>query len=93
MSCIEDLLAEHAPDGVEYRRLSSLGRRNSGTSITASRMREIAVVGGTVRIFAGGQTVADVAETSIPARDIVRDPSIIVKSRGNIGFSFYERIR
>ena len=42
-------------------------------------------------MFAGGQTVADVAEDAIPAKDVVRVPSIIVKSRGHIGFSYYER--
>jgi type I restriction enzyme S subunit len=91
VSQINDLLEELSPDGVEYRRLASLGRRNSGTAMTASKMRTIAVPGGPVRIFAGGQTVADVAEDAVPGKDIIREPSIIVKSRGNVGFTFYEQ--
>ena len=90
MSHVDDLIKELSPRGVESRRLSSLGRRNSGTAMTASKMRTIAVPGGPVRIFAGGQTVADVAEDAVPAKDIIREPSIIVKSRGNVGFTYYE---
>jgi len=54
-------------------------------------MKVLALAPGPIRVFAGGQTVADVAEDAIPTRDIVRIPSIIVKSRGNIGFTHYER--
>lgn len=54
-------------------------------------MKTIRAEGGEVRVFAGGQTVADVDEEAIPARDIVREPSIIVKSRGHIGFTYYDR--
>ena len=91
MSRIDDLIAKHCPDGVEFKALASLGRRNPGTSITAGKMKTIAVEAGPVRVFAGGQTVADVAEDAIPQKDIVRQPSIIVKSRGHIGFTYYEQ--
>jgi len=59
--------------------------------MTAAKMKTIATVGGPVRVFAGGRTVADVEESAIPAKDIVRESSIIVKSRGHIGFTYYER--
>ncbi|MGP9538878.1 restriction endonuclease subunit S [Brachybacterium sp. AOP43-C2-M15] len=90
MSRIDDLIQELCPDGVAGRPLGSLGTRNKGTAMTASKMKTIGG-GGPIRVFAGGQTVADVAEDAIPAKDIVRVPSIIVKSRGHIGFSYYER--
>ncbi|WP_348788444.1 restriction endonuclease subunit S [Leifsonia sp. NPDC080035] len=90
MSRIDELIARHCPDGVPRRPLSSLGKRNKGTAITASKMKAIGD-GGPVRVFAGGQTVADVAEDVIPAKHVVNVPSIIVKSRGHIGFSYYER--
>jgi len=90
VSRIDDLIQELCPDGVERRPLGSLGKRNKGTAITASKMKAIGG-GGPIRVFAGGQTVADVAEDAIPATDVVRVPSIIVKSRGHIGFSYYER--
>jgi type I restriction enzyme S subunit len=89
-SRIEELIAELCPEGVEFRALASLGRRNSGTSITAGKMKTITVELGPVRVFAGGQTIADVPEDAIPQKDIVREPSIIVKSRGHIGFTYYE---
>ncbi len=91
MSRVDALINELAPGGVEFKALASLGRRNSGTAMTAARMRTIATVGGPVRIFAGGQTIADVAEDAVPAKDIIREPSIIVKSRGHVGFTYYER--
>lgn len=59
--------------------------------MTAAKMKTIRSENGPVRVFAGGQTFADIAEDSVPAKDIVRDPSIIVKSRGHIGFVYYER--
>lgn len=90
MSRIDDLIQELCPDGVAGRPLGSLGTRNKGTAMTASKMKTIGG-GGSIRVFAGGQTVADVAEDAIPAKDVVRVPSIIVKSRGHIGFSYYER--
>lgn len=91
MSRIDDLIRELCPNGVEFRRLRDLARRNNGTPITAGRMKALQVDGGTVRIFAGGNTVADVPEDAIPPEHITRDPSIIVKSRGHIGFTFYRR--
>lgn len=90
MSRIDELIQELCPDGVPRRPLGSLGKRNKGTTITAARMKTIGG-GGPIRVFAGGQTVADVAEDAIPTRDVVRVPSIIVKSRGHIGFSYYDR--
>ncbi len=91
MSRIDELIAQHCPDGVEFRALGSLGRRNKGTPITASKMKVLALTPGPIRVFAGGQTIADVSEKAIPTKDIVRDTSIIVKSRGHIGFTYYEK--
>jgi len=89
VSRLSVLIDELCPDGVEYRTLASLGRRNRGTAITASKMKVLALTPGPIRVFAGGQTIADVAEDAVPAKDVVRVPSIIVKSRGHIGFIYY----
>ncbi len=89
MRLTDELIQELCPYGVARRPLGSLGKRNKGTAMTASKMKTIGG-GGPIRVFAGGQTVADVAEDAIPAKDVVRVPSIIVKSRGHIGFSYYE---
>lgn len=91
MSRINNLIADLCPHGVEFRPLAGLGRRNSGTAMTAARMKTIRSDDGPIRIFAGGQTIADVAADAVPAKDVVWEPSIIVKSRGHIGFTFYER--
>lgn len=91
MSHIDELIAEHCPHGVQFRTLGSLGKRNKGTLITAAKMKTLALVPGPIRVFAGGQTIADVAEDAVPSKNIVRVPSIIVKSRGHIGFTFYEK--
>lgn len=91
MSQIYDLITESCPTGVEHRPLGELGVRNKGTSITAAKMKTLQSLDGSIRVFAGGQNVADVAEGSVPEKDVVRVPSIIVKSRGHIGFAYYDR--
>lgn len=44
-----------------------------------------------IKIFAGGKTVAFVDFGDIPEKDINREPSIIVKSRGIIEFEYYDK--
>lgn len=44
-----------------------------------------------LKIFAGGKTVAFVDFKDIPEKDINREPSIIVKSRGIIEFEYYDK--
>lgn len=41
LNYIEKLVAELCPEGVEYVELGRLGKRNSGTSITAAKMKQI----------------------------------------------------
>ena len=91
MSEIENVLGRLSTVDVPFRPLASLGKRNSGTAITAAKMKTLASLSGPIRVFAGGATLADVAEEAIPAKDIIREPSIIVKSRGHIGFTYYDQ--
>ena len=88
---IDRLVAELCPDGVEYRPLGSLGKRNKGTAITASKMRSLEPGNKDLRIFAAGSTFVDTDSSNIPAKDILQGPAIIVKSRGYIGFEYYEK--
>ena len=88
---IDRLVAELCPDGVEYRPLESLGKRNKGTAITASKMRSLEPGNKDLRIFAAGSTFVDTDSSNIPAKDILYGPAIIVKSRGYIGFEYYEK--
>jgi len=75
---------------VNHRRLADLGIRNRGTQITAAQMKEMAAADGDIMVFAAGATFALIPEHDLPAEDIVRVPSIIVKSRGHISFDYFE---
>ena len=70
--------------------LGSLGVRNKGIAITASRMRTLEPGNKDVRIFAAGSTFVDTDSSFIPDKGILEGPAIIVKSRGHIGFEYYE---
>ncbi|WP_070429418.1 restriction endonuclease subunit S [Corynebacterium sp. HMSC14B06] len=91
MNQIEKLIEELCPDGVEYKPLGSLGVRNKGIPITAKKMRDIADNTGDIKIFAGGKTSVQARSTSIESKGIIYKPSIIVKSRGYIGFEYYDQ--
>lgn len=88
MSFLERLL-----DGaeVEWKPLGDILVRTKGTKITAGQMKELHKKDAPIKIFAGGRTVAFINYNDIPAKDINIEPSIIVKSRGNIEFEYYEQ--
>lgn len=88
MEFIEKLL-----DGVEveWLPLRDLLVRTRGTKITAGKMKMLHKDEAPLKIFAGGKTVAFVEFKDIPEKDINREPSIIVKSRGVIEFEYYEK--
>lgn len=88
MSYIDKLLKDVE---VEWRPLGEMLVRTRGTKITASRMKKIHNAGAPLKIFAGGKTVAFVDFEDIPEKDITREPSIIVKSRGIIEFEYYDK--
>ena len=78
-------------DGVEVEWMA-LGKalvRTKGTNITAGRMKELHKDHAPLKIFAGGKTVAFVDFKDIPEKNINREPSIIVKSRGVVEFEYY----
>lgn len=83
MPFIEQLLNG---ENVEWKKLGEVCKRTKGTKITAKEMNNIHKEDGTIKIFAGGKTYAYVNEGDIPNQDICHIPSIIVKSRGIIGF-------
>lgn len=87
LSFVEKLL-----DGaeVEWKALGDVLVRTKGTKITANQMKELHKDGAPLKIFAGGKTIAFVDFEDIPEKDINREPSIIVKSRGVIEFEYYE---
>lgn len=76
---------------VEWKPLGKVLMRTKGTNITARQMKVLHKEGAALKIFAGGKTVAFVDFEDIPAKDINREPSIIVKSRGVIEFDYYDK--
>ena len=89
MTHIEQMIQDMCPNGVEWKTLGEVALRNKGMNITAAQMKKIENINGNIRIFAAGSTKVDALESDIPASSIIRVPSIIVKSRGNIGFEYY----
>ncbi|EOF5818396.1 restriction endonuclease subunit S, partial [Salmonella enterica] len=71
--------------------LGKLLERTKGTKITAGQMKELHKDGAPIKIFAGGKTIAFVNFDDIPEKNINREPSIIVKSRGIIEFEYYDK--
>lgn len=76
---------------VEWLPLKEVLVRTKGTKITAGQMKVLHKDGAPLKIFAGGKTVAFVDFNDIPEKDVNREPSIIVKSRGVIEFEYYEK--
>lgn len=76
-------------NNIQYIKVADIAVRNKGTSITAKKMKELDKQGAPVKIFAAGNTIANVNFEDIPEEDIIYKPSIIVKSRGYIGFEYY----
>ena len=76
---------------VEWLQLKDVLVRTKGTKITAGQMKTLHKDGAPLKIFAGGKTVAFVDFEDIPEKDVNREPSIIVKSRGVIEFEYYEK--
>lgn len=91
MSRLREMIKELCPDGVEYRKLGEILSRHKGIAITAGKMKELHTPDGEIRIFAVGNTYADVMESDVDRGGIIREPAIIVKSRGNIGFEYYTK--
>jgi type I restriction enzyme, S subunit len=88
MNLLEKLL-----DGVEveWKPLGKSLARTKGTKITAGQMKELHKEDAPLKIFGGGKTIAFVDFEDIPEKDINREPSIIVKSRGFIEFDYYDK--
>ncbi|MCQ2919288.1 restriction endonuclease subunit S [Helicobacter pylori] len=88
---LKTLLQTLAPKGVEFKKIGELFKRNKGINITAAQMKKLHSEIGKVRIFAGGATKADINYKDISQKDIINCESVIIKSRGNIGFEYYNQ--
>jgi type I restriction enzyme S subunit len=88
MNKVEKLLTQLCPDGVPRFRVIEVCVRHSGLPLTAGQMKVLNTDRGDVRIFAGGQTIADVNSADINGQ-FIEGPGLIVKSRGIIDFEFW----
>ena len=91
MSELENLIQRLCPDGVEYKLLGDIVKRQKSISITAGEMKKLDKPNAPIRVFAAGNTVANVNYGDIPESAIITKQSIVVKSRGNIGFEYYSK--
>ena len=89
----EKLLSEEelGKVGFEWRALKDILIRTKGTKITAAEMKVLHKENAPLKIFAGGKTFALVNYSDVPEKDINKNPSIIVKSRGIIEFEYYDK--
>ena len=76
---------------VEWKPSKDILIRTKGTKITAAEMKVLHKDNAPLKIFAGGKTFALVNFEDIPEKDINKNPSIIVKSRGIIEFEYYDK--
>ena len=76
---------------LEWKTIEEIAKRNKGIPITAGQMSELDAPDGNVRVFAAGQTVANINESELPSNCAYKEPSIIVKSRGYVDFVFYDK--
>ncbi|MFA7692784.1 MAG: restriction endonuclease subunit S [Candidatus Hydrogenedentales bacterium] len=90
-SMLKQLIKKHCPQGVEYVALGEIAVRTKGTPITATQMKVLNKPNGSVKIFAGGKTVAYFDYDDLPEKDINTFASVIVKSRGVIEFEYYDK--
>ena len=88
MNYIETLLNG---EEVAWLPLGEVLVRTKGTKITAGQMKALHNDEAPLKIFAGGKTTALVNFEDIPHKDVNREPSIIVKSRGVIEFEYYNK--
>ena len=78
-------------NNLHYVYIKDILNRQKGIYITAQQMKELDSINGDIRVFAGGNTTANIERKRISLDSIIRKPSIIVKSRGNIDFEYYDR--
>ena len=86
-----ELVGVDIKDKVNMKKITDFCNRQKGINITAKQMKELNIENGEVKVFAGGSTVAYLDIKEIGEEQIIDKPSIIVKSRGNIDFEFYDK--
>ena len=73
-----------------FVKISELCLRQRGIKITAEQMKSLDKEDSSVKVFAGGNTTANLSPEEVGIENIINKPSVIVKSRGNIDFVYYD---
>lgn len=76
---------------ITYCRIKDVCNRQKGINITAEKMKELNSDNAPVKIFAGGSTIAHLDVDVVGKKNVIEIPSVIVKSRGNIDFEYYDK--
>ena len=74
----------------QFVKIKEICIKQKGINITAKEMKQLNKKNTSIKIFGGGNTSVTVDKKDINV-DIITKPSIIVKSRGNIDFEFYDK--
>ena len=74
----------------QFVKIKEICIKQKGINITAKEMKQLNKKNTPIKIFGGGNTSVTVDKKDINV-DIISKPSIIVKSRGNIDFEFYDK--
>ena len=74
----------------QFIKIKEVCIKQKGINMTAKEMKQLNKKNAPVKIFGGGNTSVTVDKKDINV-DIIIKPSIIVKSRGNIDFEFYDK--
>ena len=82
---------EQRERGIKWVSLGDVARRLRGSAVTAGQMKNMIVEGGSIRIFAGGQTMIDTDESFTNHLNVLNIPAVIVKSRGLIDVEYYDK--
>ena len=76
---------------LSYEKISDICLRQKGIKITAKEMNELNNNSSSVKVFAGGNTSAMLNKDEVGEENVINKPSVIVKSRGNIDFEYYDK--
>ncbi len=86
-----EIMGSGCSNEITFCRIKDVCNRQKGINITAEKMKELNNDDAPVKIFAGGNTTANLEIDMVGENNIIEIPSVIVKSRGNIDFEYYDK--
>ena len=86
-----EIIGSGCSNEITFCRIKDVCNRQKGINITAEKMKELNKEDAPVKIFAGGNTTANLEIDMVGENNIIEIPSVIVKSRGNIDFEYYDK--